>query len=346
MWTLALLVSAIMVVGCANKYTTSGKIAYNRKDFDKAIEDFKLALQADSSNAEAYLYLGKAYKEKNDYILMAQNFDKAEALNPSYKGQIDEVRNEIWTNQYNAGLSDAKAEKFDQALKEFQTAIAIEPDKYNPYALAGYAFQRLDNDDSAYAYYQKAYELNRTEAKPDPKLLEGFANMAFNAQKYRKADTLFSEILNLDPNNSIAYLRRGQIADLDSNYDQAVTFYNKSLAIKQDQCDPWFNLGVIYFQHMQKLDDAEQAFSRALDLCSDTSNTLTLLGAVLIEESKTDPSKLDMAIEKLSVLTQSNPKNCLGWDLLSQAYLRKGDKANQAKADDANKRYEACKQGQ
>ena len=66
MWTLALLVSAIMVVGCANKYTTSGKIAYNRKDFDKAIEDFKLALQADSSNAEAYLYLGKAYKEKND----------------------------------------------------------------------------------------------------------------------------------------------------------------------------------------------------------------------------------------------------------------------------------------
>jgi tetratricopeptide (TPR) repeat protein len=343
MWSLALLLSAIMVVGCANKYTTSGKIAYNRKDFDKAIEDFKLALQNDSSNAEAYLFLGKAYKEKNDYVLMARNFDKAEALNPGYKGQIDEVRNEIWTNQYNAGLSDAKADKFDQALKEFQTAIAIEPNKYNPYALVGYAFLRLNNGDSAYIYYQKAYELNRNEAKPDPKLLEGFALMAFNSEKYSKADSLYSQILDLDPNNAEAWLRRGEIADHDTVYDQAVTYYNKSLAIKQDQCDVWFNLGVIYFQHMNKNEEAEQAFTRASDLCPTDTNALVNLSVVLIEESKTDPSKLDLAIEKLTAMTQSYPKECVGWDLLSQAYLRKGDKV---KALDANKQYEACKQGQ
>ena len=94
---------------------------------------------------------------------------------------------------------------------------------------------------------------------------------------------------------------------------------------------------------MQKDEDAEQAFTRASDICPTDTNALVNLSVVLIDESKTDPSKLDLAIERLTTLTLSNPKECVAWDLLSQAYLRKGDKA---KALDADKQYEACQKGQ
>ena len=329
---LVMLLAGLLMFACANKYLTSGKIAYNAKNYDKAISDFTKALEVDSANAEAHFLLGKSYMAKNDYASMRRHFDAAAKANPKYQAEAENASVEIWNNLFNSGNKNAKDEKWQDALKDFQTAIVVIPTKYEAYTNTGYVWQHLENNDSAYYYYAKAVNLDRTNVK----VLSNLASMTFNIKRYDESDSLYAIIIGLDPGNAEAWLRRGEIADQKGDYEQAVTFYNKALELKPDQCDIWFNLGVIYFQRLKKMENAEQAFSRAVDICPEDVNALVNLNVVLISNNK-----LDDAIARLTSFTQKFPNECVGWDLLSQALLRKGEKE---KAYETNKKYEDCKQ--
>ena len=58
-----LMIVVFTLSGCANKWVTSGKIAMNGKNYDKAIVDFKKALEENPENGEAHYYLAVCYKE-------------------------------------------------------------------------------------------------------------------------------------------------------------------------------------------------------------------------------------------------------------------------------------------
>jgi tetratricopeptide (TPR) repeat protein len=320
----------LVVFGCANKYLTSGKIAKNSKNFDKAINDFTLALQTDSTSAEAHELIGECYYEKKDYILMNEHFAAAERFNPAYKDKIASFRTDAWAALFNSGNKNAKEEKWQDALKDFETAAAIIPAKYEAYTNAGYVFQHLENPDSAFYYYDKAVNLDKSNIK----VIENFANIAFNMKKYPLADSLYGIIADKEPNNAAALMHRGEIADMDSNYEQAATFFNKSLEIDPKQCDVWFNLGLIYFQRMQRMEDAEMAFTRATTECPDDVNAFVNLNVALIQLNK-----FDDAITKLIPFTESHPDECIGWNLLAQAYIKKGMKDQ---ALDADKKFKEC----
>ncbi len=352
---LSLVTVALLALGCANKFLTSGKIALNSRNYDKAINDFNQALKADSTNAEAHFLLGKAYKEKLDYIAMRRHFDKAVGLDPKFKDEVEATSITIWGDLFNSGNKNAKEEKWQDALDDFQTAIIVLPTKYEAYTNKGYVFQQLEGihidsartdpdnaeahtvlsknfGDSAYTYYSEAVRLDPTNIK----VLINFANTNYNMGRYDEADSLFGKILEAEPANYDALVRRGDIADQKGNFEAAAGFYNKALEIKPDQCDIWFNLGVIYFQKIKNLENAEQAFSRASEHCgSDDVNALVNLNVVLISLGK-----FDDAITRLNTFTELHPDECVGWDLLSQALIRKGDKD---RALEINKKYEDCK---
>lgn len=330
-WALALTALMLVVYGCANKYLTSGKIAMRSKNYDKAIHDFNLALQGDSTNAEAHMLLAEAYKEKKEYQPMVRHLNTAERLNSAYKGRADQARDSVWVQLFNAGTKNTKEEKYEDGLKNFQMAIYVKPSRYEAYTNAGYVWQQLGNNDSAYTYYQQAYNLDKTNIR----VLESFAAMSFNLKQYDRADSLFAAVVEADPANADAWLRRGLIADQKGEYEKAAEYYNKALEIDKTICEAWFNLGIIYFQKLQKLENAEQAFTHAVETCPQGDiNVMINLNVVLISEGK-----IDQAIENLSAFTQNNPQECVGWDLLSQALLRKGEKE---KALEANKKYEEC----
>jgi len=90
--------------------------------------------------------------------------------------------------------------------------------------------------------------------------------------------------------------------------------------------------------YTQAADNAEQSFTQAANICPDDINTLINLNVILIANKK-----YDEAISRLTTFTENNPKECVGWDLLSQALLRKG---LQNKALEADKKYKECKNNQ
>jgi tetratricopeptide (TPR) repeat protein len=186
--------------------------------------------------------------------------------------------------------------------------------------------------DSAYAYYQQALNLDRSNVN----VLINVANLTYGMGRISEADSMFATVLENEPNNIDALIRRGEIADQQGRYDDAVSYYNRALEQKADLCDVWFNLGVIYFQRLRKMEDAEQAFTRSADLCPDDINAHVNLSVVLITNNR-----LDEAVSRLSKFTAEHPEECVGWDLYSQALIRNGQKEE---ALAANKKYEECSQ--
>jgi len=319
------------IAGCANKWRTSGKIAMGQKNWEKAIGDFQKALEQDPDDGEAHFLIARAYKESGDFESMLSHLDAADSLWPKGEKKIRELRAGTWQQVFNSGLKNADGEEYEQARNDFELAIAVLPERYEAYTNLGFVWQRLDNNDSAFYYYAQGYEMD-----PDNiRILENFASLCFNMEMYAKADSLYEKILSQDPNNAEAILRRGAIASENEDYTTAVDYYTRALDLEPDNCDLWFNLGILYFQEIKNNEEAVSAFSRARELCPDNANPRINLNVVLLTMER-----FDEVIVNLETFTLDFPDECVGWDLYSQALLRKGMRK---RALEANNKYEECK---
>ena len=66
--------------------------------------------------------------------------------------------------------------------------------------------------------------------------------------KYQQAIELYSEILAENPNEAVAYNRRGNVYLKLEQYDAALTDYNRAIAINPDFLKAYNNRGNAYFQ--------------------------------------------------------------------------------------------------
>ena len=325
-----LMIVVFTLSGCANKWVTSGKIAMNGKNYDKAIVDFKKALEENPENGEAHYYLAVCYKEKEDYREMLTHLESAETLYLKKADDIKELRQEGWTKLFESGKNKAEEDKWEESRDDFSLATEFLPDRYQSFSYLGYVWQQLNDNDSAYFYYSRAYEI-----APDEMLvLENFAALCFNIGEYDRAEELYRKLIEKDPNHANAMARLGDIYGGKKEFQKAVDYYNQALAIEQDNSNLWFNLGVLYFQQMKDNENAITAFTRAVELSPEDLDAFINLAIALIMAGR-----YDEAANKLSVYVEDNPDDCTAWDLYSQALLRKGMRKQ---AQEAYQKYEEC----
>ena len=326
-----LVVIAIAFTGCANKFKTSGKIAMGSKNWDKAITNLEQALLQTPKDGEINYLMAKCYKEKNEYAAMVPHLNAADTLFEKGKMKILELRESTWQILFESGNTNTTSENYDKAREEFETAIMILPDNYAAYINLGYVFQKLNDSEAAYTNFAKAYELEPENMK----VIENFASLCFNMEKYDQAAELNHKILEKDASHAEALIRLGMISAVNEKYEDAVNYYNRALELNPEGvCDIWFNLGILYFQKMEKPEDAYEAFSKSVELCADDANAHVNLNVVLIYLER-----FDEAVANLELFTQDFPDDCIGWDLYSQALLRKGMRSQ---ALDAQKKFEEC----
>ncbi|MFH1090809.1 MAG: tetratricopeptide repeat protein [Pseudomonadota bacterium] len=66
-------------------YLLRGEAHHDKGDYDRAIQDFNLALKIKSNYAQAYFLLGLAYEKKGQLIEAYRNVRKAKALRPDHE---------------------------------------------------------------------------------------------------------------------------------------------------------------------------------------------------------------------------------------------------------------------
>ncbi len=129
---------------------------YQLKNFDKSVADYTKSMELDPQNPIIYNNRGDAFYRKQDFQSAIKDYDKAITLNPNYLKAF-----------YNRGLSYASVEEYEKAVEDFTKVIKLKEDFAEAYHLRGLAFEYAGSITSAITDYEQALKLNPqlTEAK-------------------------------------------------------------------------------------------------------------------------------------------------------------------------------------
>jgi tetratricopeptide (TPR) repeat protein len=70
--------------------------------------------------------------------------------------------------------------------------------------------------------------------------------MASNCGVWEKAIADFTKIIELNPDDAIAYYNRGMAYSFLQNYSNAIADYNQAIELKPDYANAYYNRGMAY----------------------------------------------------------------------------------------------------
>ncbi|MDD3804321.1 MAG: tetratricopeptide repeat protein [bacterium] len=288
---LVVIASLLAFAACNNQFMSSGIIYMQQNDFDKAIVQFNEAAKVEPNNAQAYLWLGKAYGSKQEYETAAKYF--VIALDKDTSGKVlkemKETTEFYWPVLFNAGTGflknkDSKERKNDyeswlnKAEAVFDTSVNYD------YLVLLYA----ETGDEA----KMVETISKATAK-NPKNLSLYFNVAkfyIGEEKFDDAKSYLQKAIEIDPTNTQIIYWMGEINYSTKKFDDAITFYKKffdayqaedSLAktrLDSYRGDASFKMGKIYLEEKKKFADAINLFKTALSINSEDLESMLNLG--------------------------------------------------------------------
>lgn len=192
----------------------------------KAAAAFEGGLRLKPDDANALLYLGKSQIQARDYRAAATTLEKLAALEPKDPDVL-----------YNLSVAYMKL-----TLKNFDRLSEVAPHSYQSWLLLAQDAEARGNDEAALQNYQQA-----ARAKPDTTGIRyGLGSVYARLGKYDEAAVEFKKELQLNPNDSLALWKLGELelrtdpdearrdleraVNLNPTLPQAVLAYGRALA--------------------------------------------------------------------------------------------------------------------
>lgn len=178
------------------------KLEIENKEYDKAIENCRRALDLDDIFVEAYYHIGLAFNYKRKYDSAIENFQKAVNFDKKH------------VNSWNSlGLAFEAKEEYDNALKNLNKSIEIEPNFSDGWFNIGNVYKLKEEYDMAIENYTKATEV-------DPEFAKAWFFMGcayFDKKDYNSAIQYIENAIKIDPNlgQDINPIIKNLKADLD-----------------------------------------------------------------------------------------------------------------------------------
>ncbi len=225
-----------------------GRTYLDRKDYDRAIEEYNRALQLDSKNTDALFYRAWARGEKRDYDGAIQGYTDYIQLNPNSAAAFNN-RGNIYRNR----------KEYDRALEDYDRAIQLNA----KYALAfynrGILYRERKDYDRAIADLDQAIRLN-------PRYDSAFnmrGNVYRDKKEYDRAIQDYSEAIRITPTFATAFNNRALAYRDKQEYDRALADYESAARIDSKIAQHRL-IGYIHFYRGETEKSAE-ALKRAVD---------------------------------------------------------------------------------
>jgi len=212
----------------ANKYPAEaiyyiGMAYYMKADDNKCIKYMDMALDKDPNDPDAYYIKGMTYNYMGQFDNAINNFNKAIQL---YNTSGD----------YYSGLGDSyfHLEKLDQALEAYQKASQQEDAPDRAFLMIPQVYNAKNEQDKAL----EAFYIARDKIA---KGTDSYVNVLYNigllemlGKQYENAQTAFSELIELDPNDYHTYAKLIQIHYAQKQYEQAEPYKMKLYAASSE----------------------------------------------------------------------------------------------------------------
>ncbi len=336
---------AIAIKPNYSPYLQSLGSAYEKKGMlVEAINEYRKAIDKDEWSRTA-----KEWYEKGEKAFETKNYDEAIKC---YK-QIQEMGYEF-IEHYWDGLKCYESGKLDEAISEFEKAIAIKPNDAFTRKNLGSAYKKRGMLIKAINEYKKTLDL-------DPRYLEGEkalrwfekgeaalkdknynesvkcferalwipeppsfapAHRSLGASyaekgKFDKATAELEKAINLDPDDDLSHYSLGFVYQKKEMFDEAISEYKKTLAINPNYAEAHLSLGASYSEKGMN-SEAFSEYKKAININPNYADAYFNLGILYYGKGM-----LDDAIEHFKKAIAINPNNSNFHLLLGSSYKGK-----------------------
>lgn len=372
------LISTALLFGQTNN---NGSLQQHYNDAQKLQQAGKISQAAEQYRAFLSAALGElamGYGLAKDYTNAAPLFDEALSLTPDSPallldyaqtavalGQPDhaktlasefmrkypEDRENLAEAHQVLGRALLKLDRDQEARKELEKAVELDPTFPNGYDLAvacldledekcaGQIFNEMESSfgdtpqihmafGRAYAesdFQSQAATEFRRAIEEDPRLPEAHYSLAAvlvamggDESHMESAETELKKELAISPSDSMTYAALGKIAANRNHYPEAERYLKKAVALAPQSPDAYLYLGQMYF-NTNRYAEAETALRQCISLTDDISrnryqvqNAHYLLGRILMQKRQPNAARTEMNIAReLANKTLSQDKSKL-----------------------------------
>lgn len=194
-------------IALATTYVSLGQL-------EKAIEEFKTAIDLQSDRRELHLDTGELYHQLGKYNEAIAHFEKADQSNP-----ITQIY--LAKGYWFKGHRDKTFSILQEATKSFPTNAEI-------YAYLGYLLLENGDYEEAIKVLNKALALGKAS---DENVLSNLADAYYQAEYLDKALEIYNRAIELFPNNIFLYRRIGFIYQKQNDLDATVQAWQRMTEI-------------------------------------------------------------------------------------------------------------------
>jgi len=157
--TMLFISSVVYYMGCASAESTTGKLAFQQQDFQKAEVELKKGLLVDKNDDEGWYMLGYSQIQLGKLDDAEKSFRQSLAISNNFGDRVQA----FWVEKYNQGAKDfqngidaeqkndkaGSTSSYQNALKSFQASYSIIPDSLKSTSAIAETYLALGNNDKA-----------------------------------------------------------------------------------------------------------------------------------------------------------------------------------------------------
>lgn len=237
---------------------------------DSALKYYSQAVRVDSSNADAFVDLGRFYQH-------LRRTDSAQVL---YQRALQLEPDNIYANN-NMGWLLKEKKQFSKALVYFKKSVKTDPMFFSAYNGMSKVFSALKQYDSARFYYEKAMQ-----QYPDKMLTTNYLGNFFKESKlYDSALHYYRQAIDYDVYDNTPYINIAKTYTTLKQYDSAVYYYTQAANIGGANAFAYNQLG-LYYKSREQYDSAIAFFRKAEAIRPDWSTVLNNLALAYYEQKQ------------------------------------------------------------
>lgn len=203
-----------------------------RKHWLKLLDWGRQWSKAEPGNANAWLTVGNAHRELNQYDLATAAYREALRINPTYGA--------AWGN---LGVAYQNLNQTDNAIAAYREALRIDSEDVTSWNNLGNAYSRLQRADEAIATYRQALRIDPGDARTWFNLGGTYNDL----KRYDDAITAYREALRINPGYVDAWNNLGFSYKNLQRYDAAISACRQALRINPENPHIWINLATAYY---------------------------------------------------------------------------------------------------
>lgn len=212
------------------------RIEENAGNYESAIQLYSEAINQNPQHDYYYHLRAILYYQLENFELALNDFNMAIRISPK-----------IALNFYLRGNTNSAIGKNEDAALDYDQAIELQPKSpYDSFAYSnrGLIENRLFNFQLALTYFDKALFVNPTLQNA----LLGRATARGELNDLDGSLSDLSKLIELNPNNDIAYQNMGNIAFKKGKFREAIENYNKACSLNPKNIEIFHNRGLAYEQ--------------------------------------------------------------------------------------------------